>query len=75
MRKIMWHPIEEKPVKVGIYVVARFEGDSMIELDTNWAFCDDYFGPNNVGWQVRIKPTHWMTYTEYRAVLENTPRG
>ena len=68
-----WKSIEHKPTKPGIYVVARFEDGKMVDYDINWAYLDGYFGPNNVGWQERIEPTHWMSRDEYRTALGNLP--
>lgn len=70
----MWRSIKTKPTEPGIYVVARFEGDKMTDYDTNWAYLDGYWGPNNIGWQERISPTHWMPIAEYRKALEDIPR-
>ena len=70
----LWKSIKEKPTEPGIYVVARFEGDEMVEYDTNWACVEGYFGPNNQGWQVNIHPTHWMTAAEYRSFLATAPK-
>ena len=70
----MWKSISNKPTKDGIYVVARFEGDTMVDYDINWALCEGYWGPNNIGWQERIEPTHWMSRQEYRDALAKLPR-
>lgn len=71
----MWHSIDNKPTLDGIYVVAQFDGDKMLNLNTNYARAEGYWGPNNIGWCERFPITHWMSYAEYRAILENTPRG
>ena len=72
----MWKSIEKHPhpTKPGVYVVARFEGGKMVDYDTNWAYIEGYFGPNNVGWQARIVPTHWMSRKDYRGLLEKAKK-
>lgn len=72
----IWKSFKKHPMPKtwGIYVVARFEGDKMLDFDTNWAFIEGYFGPNNLGGQENIQPTHWMTRKEYRAMLEGATR-
>ncbi len=71
---MIWKRIEEKPTHEGIIVVAEFKGGEMVRLNTDWAFYDGNFGPNNLTWSAPIRPTHWMTYADYRRALETLPR-
>lgn len=72
----MWHSIVNKPTKEGIYVVAQFnDKGKLIEYSTDYVLIEGYFGPNNIGNPyATVKVTHWMTYKEYRSLLENTKR-
>ncbi len=70
----MWHSIQNKPKQEGLYVVARFEGDKMIDFHPEYALLEGYWGPNNVGWSVRINVTHWMTREEYKRHLAEIER-
>lgn len=72
----MWKSIKKHPhpTQEGVYVVARFVDGKMVDYDTNWAYIEGYFGPNNVGWQERIEPTHWMSRADYRQVLSDAPK-
>lgn len=70
----MWHNIKNKPTQEGLYVVAQFEGDKMVDFHPEYALIEGYWGPNNIGWSQRIEVTHWMTRKEYREHLENAPR-
>ena len=71
---MIWKSIKEKPTQEGIYIVAEFDGDKMVNLHTNWAFYDGHLGPNNLTWSAPIRPTHWMSYADYRRALELLPR-
>ena len=70
----MWHSVKNKPTQDGIIVVARFEGDKMVELSTNWAKLEGYFGPNSSSYFGTRDITHWMYYSEYREVIEKVMR-
>ena len=70
----MWHSIDNKPTKEGIIVVARFDGDKMVEFCDDWALLGDYFGPNKASYWGTRNITHWMYYSEYRELLEQLPR-
>ena len=70
----MWHSIDNKPTKPGIYAVAHFEGGKMISVNPNWAFYDGFFGPNSRGFSERIVPTHWMPIAEILETIENIPK-
>ena len=70
----MWRSMNNRPTEPGIYVVARFEDGKIVDYDTNWALAEGYWGPNSLGWQRNIHPTHWMTRKDYRSLLENAPK-
>ncbi len=72
----MWHNIKNgRPVKPGIYVVAEFVGDTMVNFNPDYAYLEGYWGPNKVGWAEKFEVTHWMSYREYRDCIERIPRG
>ena len=74
----MWKSIEKHktPERMGIYVVARFEGDKMVEWSDNYVFYEGGWSPNNIGDPTAIVRnfTHWMSYADFRSILERTPR-
>lgn len=71
---MIWKNIKEKPTQEGIVIVAEFDGDIMVNLHTNWCFFEGHFEPNNRTWSAPIRPTHWMSYADYRKALETLPR-
>lgn len=71
---VMWKSIKNKPQKEGLYVVAKFDGGTMVELSTDWACIEGYFGPNKASYWGSYDMTHWMTYAEYKKILEQLPK-
>ena len=73
----MWKSREKHPIpeRDGIYVVARFVDGVMKEWSNNYAYVKELGGwqPNKMGDEYIIF-THWMTYGEYRNILELTER-
>ena len=51
-KAMMWRDIRNGiPEEDGLYVVARFEGDKLLEYNLEYAKLDGYFGPNKLmGW-------------------------
>ena len=72
-----WENINVKPTIEGLYVVARFEGDKMIEFSTNYIYLKEMGStlfPNTPGTGLEKEPTHYMTYKDYRMMLEALPK-
>ena len=71
----VWKSIQDhKPTEEGIYVVAKFEGDKMVEYSTAWCLAEGYWGPNSASYWGARDMTHWMTAKEYRQALAALPR-
>lgn len=68
---MMWHSFKEKPTKDGIYVVAKFDGDRLVELCTQWCVLDGVLMPNTIPYFGSRDMTHWISQSEYYRVLEN----
>ena len=66
--------MSEKPTEQGLYVVAKFEGDKMVEFCDEWALIEGYWGPNRRSYCGSYDMTHWMPRADYRRILETTPR-
>ena len=73
-RSCMWRSIKVKPTEPGLYVVAKFVGDEMVDFCTDWACLEGYFGPNSAAYCGGRDMTHWMPRKEYRALLASVPR-
>lgn len=71
---MFWKSNNTKPTEPGIYVVAEFQGEKMVELNTNWARTEDYWGPNSAAYCGHIHVTHWIAYADYRRLLETQTR-
>ena len=71
---MFWRSITKRPTEPGLYVVAKFEGDKMVEFCPDWACIEGYFGPNKNSYCGSKDMTHWMPYREYRRALERLPR-
>lgn len=73
----MWHSMEEKPTAHGLYLAARFEGDTLVDF-TQYAFLG-YWTVNTLGQGIKGGPTHWMPYAEFiklrNDLLCNLPRA
>lgn len=70
----MWRSMKEPPTVAGVYVVAKFVGDEMVEFSTDWACLEGYFGPNSASYWGARDMTHWMSWKDYRSVLASLPR-
>ena len=71
----LWKSIKDhKPTEEGIYAVAVFDGDKMVEFWHDWAKCEGYFGPNKLPYFGRKDITHWMTQAEYYEALAAIPK-
>ena len=66
-----WHSMEVKPTEPGLYAVAKFEGDKMVEFCPDWACYDGHFGPNRAGYWGSLDMTHWMSHEDYFRALES----
>lgn len=75
----MWKSIKLPPTQTGIYVVAEFKGDEMIDFNLDYALINApdepyYWGPNRVMSQSSINVTHYMSYKAFKQMLGNLPR-
>ena len=70
-KAMMWRDIRNGiPEEDGLYVVARFEGDKLLEYNLEYAKLDGYFGPNKLmGGLNRVNYTHWMRWVDFRELL------
>lgn len=72
---MVWISRNTKPTADGIYVVAKFNQSNEMEwFCTDWCKLGLYFGPNSANYCGDYDYTHWMRYSDYRKILENTPR-
>lgn len=73
----MWHSMKEEPAAHGLYLAARFEGDTLVDF-AEYAYLG-YWTANTLGCGIKDGPTHWMPYSEYRKLhkdlLSNIPRA
>ena len=77
--KDMWKSIEIPPTESGIYVVAEFKGDEMVDFSTDYALINEpnepyYWGPNKFRFSSSLNVTHWMKWRTYKKLLESAPR-
>ena len=72
---MVWRSINNKPQHMGLYVVAHFKGDNLIEFSTDYCvLTPGYLQPNAEYGPGISKITHWMPYSDYRTLLSNVPR-
>ena len=73
----MWHGMKEEPTAHGLYLAAKFEGDTLVDF-TEYAYLG-YWTANRLGDGIKGGPTHWMPYSEYwklhKDLLSNIPRA
>ena len=74
----MWKSIKYPPTKSGIYVVAEFKGDEMVDFSTDYALINEYrehyWGPNKTTGFSNINVTHWMNWKTYKQILSSIQR-
>ena len=71
----MWQSKKVKPTKEGIYVVAEFRDNKLIDFSTHYCYVKDIADEliKNCPCET-VNFTHWMHYSDYRKVLENLPK-
>lgn len=74
----MWKSIKIPPTESGLYVVAEFKGDEMVDFSTDYALINEsgehYWGPNKITGFSNINVTHWMSQKTYKQILSSIQR-
>lgn len=75
----MWKSIKIPPVHTGLYVVAEFKGNELVEYNLEYALINEpgephYWGPNKIMGQSQINVTHWMSRNDFKRMLESARR-